>query len=337
MPYAIMRAEKLSTKGSVAASLQHCYRERETPNADPIRTTANQNLAAKNSAEALQRMDALLPEKRRKDAVLVVEYMLGASPEWWKQASPVEQHQWQQASMKWVADKYGADRIITATMHRDESTPHLSVFVVPLTQDGRLSAKEFIGDRKKMADDQTTYAKAVEHLGLSRGIEGSRASHQSIKSHYAAIQQGEKTPDVPTITPEDIKPRKVGFMREEAEAAVADRINARIQAAVGPLAKRAAMVDQAERLAAGATKTVATVKQQAQHQVKEAQQGNAAALERERARSKGLSEQLDTFKTERLNVTKLILRGGEPLEKARQDLLAEQARVQAARGHDKDR
>ena len=38
MSYAIMRCKKLATMGSVASSLQHAYRERETANADPQRT-----------------------------------------------------------------------------------------------------------------------------------------------------------------------------------------------------------------------------------------------------------------------------------------------------------
>ena len=36
--YAIMRCKKLSSMGSVASSLKHAYRERETPNADSSRT-----------------------------------------------------------------------------------------------------------------------------------------------------------------------------------------------------------------------------------------------------------------------------------------------------------
>ena len=59
---------------------------------------------------------------------------------------------------------------MAAVVHRDEATPHLSAFVVPLTQDGRLSAKEFIGGRSKMRDDQSTYAESVKKLGLERGI-----------------------------------------------------------------------------------------------------------------------------------------------------------------------
>ncbi|MDR8284580.1 plasmid recombination enzyme, partial [Acinetobacter baumannii] len=81
------------------------------------------------------------------------------------------------------------DRIVTASIHRDEATPHLSAFVVPLTQDGRLSAKEFIGGRDKMRADQTSFAEAVRALGLERGIEGSRATHQRVQSYYGAIER----------------------------------------------------------------------------------------------------------------------------------------------------
>ena len=44
-------------------------------------------------------------------------------------------------SVRWFSDRYGADRILNATVHMDETTPHLHVGVVPITQDGRLSAK----------------------------------------------------------------------------------------------------------------------------------------------------------------------------------------------------
>lgn len=179
--------------GSVAASMQHCYRERETHNADQERTPDNQHLGAKSTDEAMGKLRALLPEKRRKDAVLAVEYVMTASPEWFAKATPEQEQAFFQRSLQWLADKYGADRIVTASIHRDEATPHLSAFVVPLTQDKRLSAKEFIGSRDKMRSDQTSYAGRVADLGLERGIEGSKATHQTIQQHYAAIQQGVKT------------------------------------------------------------------------------------------------------------------------------------------------
>ena len=213
MAYAIMRAKKLANMGSVAASMQHCYRERETHNADQERTPDNQHLVAKSTDEAMGKLRALLPEKRRKDAVLAVEYVMTASPEWFAQATPEQEKAFFQRSLQWLVDKYGADRIVTASIHRDEATPHLSAFVVPLTQDKRLSAKEFIGSRDKMRADQTSYAGCVADLGLERGIEGSKATHQTIQQHYAAVQRG--VVPTATISPQSIEPRvleKAGFM-----------------------------------------------------------------------------------------------------------------------------
>ena len=191
--------------GSVAASMQHCYRERDTHNADQERTPDNQHLVAKSTDEAMGKLRDLLPEKRRKDAVLAVEYVMTATPEWFTKATPEQEKAFFQQSLQWLADKYGADRIVTASIHRDETTPHLSAFVVPLTQDKRLSAKEFIGSRDKMRADQTTYAACVANLGLERGIEGSKATHQTIQQHYAAVQRG-VTPKA-TLSPKSLEPR----------------------------------------------------------------------------------------------------------------------------------
>ena len=226
MAYAIMRAKKLANMGSVAASLQHCYRERETHNADQERTPDNQHLGAKSTDEAMGKLRALLPEKRRKDAVLAVEYVMTASPEWFATATPEQEKALFQRSLQWLADKYGADRIVTASIHRDEATPHLSAFVVPLTQDKRLSAKEFIGSRDKMRADQSTYAACVADLGLERGIEGSKATHQTIQQHYAAVQSG--VAPKATISPKSVEPRvlRKGLFSSDVETpdAVAERL-----------------------------------------------------------------------------------------------------------------
>ncbi len=214
MSFAIMRCKKLASMGSAAASLQHCYRERETHNADGNRTSDNQHFAAKSTDEAMGKLRELLPDKYRKDAVLAVEYVMTASPEWWGKASKHEQDDFFKKSQEWLAEKYGVDRIITSTIHRDETTPHLSTFVVPLTKDGRLSAKEFVGGRNQMSKDQTTFANAVKHLGLERGIEGSRAKHTTIKSYYERVNSPiHNTPsiDVPEPTLKDrLDPKSYG-------------------------------------------------------------------------------------------------------------------------------
>ncbi|SQL71980.1 Plasmid recombination enzyme [Escherichia coli] len=169
----------------------------------------------------------LLPEKRRKDAVLAVEYVMTASPEWWKEATPRQQAEFFAHSEQWLEKKYGKDRVVAAVVHRDEATPHLSAFVVPLTQDGRLSAKEFIGGRSKMRDDQSTYAESVKKLGLERGIEGSRATHQTVQHYYESINRG--TRSQVSISPEALEPRvlRKGIFTKDVEdqAAIAKRLS----------------------------------------------------------------------------------------------------------------
>ena len=188
MAYAIMRCKKLASAGSVASSLRHCYRERETANADAARTPQNEHGAASSTDEAMGKLRAMLPAKRRKDAVLAIEYLMTASPEWWEQATPEQQTDFFQQSKDWLARKFGADRIFVATIHRDETSPHLSAFVVPLTADGRLSAKELIGGRSQLSGDQTSYAECVQHLGLERGLEGSKARHTTISQYYSRVR-----------------------------------------------------------------------------------------------------------------------------------------------------
>lgn len=246
--YAIMRCKKLAKMGNVAASLKHAYRERETPNADASRTPDNEHWAAQSTNEAMGRLRELLPEKRRKDAVLAVEYVMTASPDWWKSASQEQQAAFFDQAHKWLANKYGADRIITASIHRDETSPHMTAFVVPLTQDGRLSAKEFIGNKAQMTRDQTTFAASVADLGLQRGIEGSKARHTRIQAFYEALER----PQVGhvTISPEAVQPRaykpkglmeRLGVLkRVETPDAVADRLTKAVRQGYDPALQAAA-------------------------------------------------------------------------------------------------
>lgn len=242
MAFAIMRCKKLKAAGSVAAAFSHCFRERKTFNADENQTHLNVHFAATSVAEAKQKLADLLPTKRRKDAVLAVEYVMSASPHWWKQASPERQDEFFQKSLAWLAQKYGQDRIVVATVHRDETSPHLSAFVVPLTRDGRLSARDFLGERGQLSEDQTTYAEAVQELSLERGVRGSKAKHQSVKAFYAALEKGSQ--GVPQLTSEDVKPktrrRWLVFRSREPQEAVLERLNTKLRVEVEPVAQIAA-------------------------------------------------------------------------------------------------
>ncbi|MGK4277524.1 plasmid recombination protein, partial [Escherichia coli] len=77
--------------------------------------------------------------------------------------------------------------------------------MVPLPEDGGVSAKEFIGGRSKVREEQSTSAESVKKLGLERGTEGSRAPHQTVHHYYQPINRGARS-QVPT-SPEPLDPR----------------------------------------------------------------------------------------------------------------------------------
>jgi len=191
-----------------------------------------------------------------------------ASREWWMQASKEQQETFFARSHAWLAEKYGQDRIITATVHRDELTPHLSAFVVPLTRDGRLSAKEFTGGPAQLRRDQSSFAASVADLGLERGIEGSRATHTRVKSFYGALER----PPVKhvTISAESLEPRQYkrqGLLehlrlvtRVETPQEVAERLTRTVQASYDPAVEMASNAREAAQKAAKAQETARTLR-----------------------------------------------------------------------------
>lgn len=201
MSFAILRTAKLKSFGEIGGSLSHNYRDRPTPNANPQQTPQDEH-SLKNAESVMTAIKEKLPAKRRKDAVLCVEYLITASPDWvgWNKSD--EQKYFDDAK-KWLEDKHGKDNVIATTIHRDESTPHMIAYVVPLV-DGKLNAKKFLGGRQKLSDMQTDFAKSVgEPLGLVRGLEGSKAEHQTIKQYYANVNTAVKiSPDIVLDIPE---------------------------------------------------------------------------------------------------------------------------------------
>lgn len=311
MPYAIMRAKKLATMGAAAASLKHNFRERDTPNADPSRTPDNEHLATSSTDEAMGRLRELLPEKRRKDAVLAVEYVMTASPEWWQRADQAQQRAFFERSMEWLQAKYGAQNVLAATIQRDEKTPHLSAFVVPKTPDGRLSAKDFIGNRQKMRADQTSFAERIRTLGLERGIEGSKATHQRVQQFYGEI--GRQEPGHAQISPATVTPKVLEkrFLTTTLEAPeqIAHRLTATVQKHYTPAVQQA----REARLQARRAREMARTAQDTSKDLKAAQ------------------EALKALQAQTRQMLELLAQGGPALEVVQQQVRKNFERERSAR------
>lgn len=262
----VLRVAKLKSFGNVAASLSHTYRTRETPNAEP--TLANQNTHShSNPQEVMQALKDRLPDKRRSDAVLGLEYVVTAHQDWFKALDRAGQDAYLMDSLQWLRERHGAENVVGWSIHRDEMAPHLAVYVVPL-KDGKLNAKHFTGGKKVLSQLQTDFARDVgQRHGLERGIEGSQATHTTVKEHYAAISKA--TPQ-PVITAQSVEPRlieKAGILDKlkgkgdlvESSEGVADRLTDAMHRAYAPATEKAKRTDLEARRAAELARTAQTL------------------------------------------------------------------------------
>ncbi|MFV0299004.1 MAG: MobV family relaxase, partial [Hyphomicrobiaceae bacterium] len=168
--FGIMRTEKIKTLGNMGASLQHSFRERETPNADPDRTRDNTILVGgDNSKDVLAAWKARAPEQIRANAVHGLEYFIGGSPEKMKAMSREEQDTYFRDALGWIENRHGKENVLSAMIHRDETTPHMTVMTIPLDDRGKLNCRSFVGNKKALSDLQTDFAEKVsEKHGLRR-------------------------------------------------------------------------------------------------------------------------------------------------------------------------
>lgn len=188
MAYAILRTAKLKSFGEIGGSLSHNYRTRPTPNADSTRTPDNHHSVSKRDL-VMDGIKNRLPEKTRKNAVLAIEYLITASPEWSGWQNKEKEQEFFKRSVEWLEKRHGKENVIATSIHRDETTPHLIAYVVPIDQKGKLNARSFLGGRATLSKMQTEFHSKVKDLGLDRGLEGSKAEHKTIKEFYAELQE----------------------------------------------------------------------------------------------------------------------------------------------------
>lgn len=207
-PLAVLRTAKLHNLAAVASACAHQQRTKETPNADPageIRLLAG----TADAVEGVQRRLATLHRPARSNSVIAVEVLMTASDHYFRPDSATygdhdrkRTDTWATHSMEWLRQEWGGDNIASATLHLDESTPHLHAIVVPVDPaTGRLNARRWLNGRKLMSTMQDRYADAVAELGIRRGVRRSKATHVEVSQFYGDITSEVDAVPRATITP----------------------------------------------------------------------------------------------------------------------------------------
>ena len=125
-----------------------------------------------------------LKRKLRTDAIYMNSFVLTSDKEFFTELPLTAEKEFFKDCVKFFADKYGAENIISAVVHKDETTPHLHLNLVPITN-GKLCSKDLY-DIKKLSELQTEfYEKVGKKWGLERGRFKSGSKHLTASEYKA--------------------------------------------------------------------------------------------------------------------------------------------------------
>ena len=185
--YAILRFAKY--KGPEIGHIEaHNERTKEkyasNPDVDTSRSHLNFHLVTpqrKYRTEA-EKQIAEAGCRTRSDSVRVVEALVTASPEFFKGKKKGEVKAYFQEALDFIQKHQSKDTIISAVVHMDEKTPHMHLCFVPLTADKRLSAKEIVGNKKKLTQWQDGFWEHMvkKYPDLERGESASETGRDHI-------------------------------------------------------------------------------------------------------------------------------------------------------------
>lgn len=224
--FVVLRMDK--GKGSGGGLSNHIDRipgmEHTFKKADPKRRNLNvefikkyKTISIPNSVEQRLKEGYKKTTKIRNTAVKYVATILSGSHERMIEISKDKNLflEWLRENYKFMKEEVGAENIIRFTLHMDEKTPHIHCVFVPLTKDGRLSAKEVMGNRAKFLERQKNYALRMKRFGLKRGI-SSKTKHTTTQEYYASLEQAiEEVQKTPIRALKKLKPRDKTLLLEK--------------------------------------------------------------------------------------------------------------------------
>lgn len=169
--YCIMRTEKRKRQDIVGLQREATrtateYNNKVTPGMDIY----NQELVHSDAwlADIQSEIDAA-GARTRSNSVVALDTIYTASKQFFQLHDSQTVDNYFRDCLDYHRQRYG--HVVSAIIHYDEDTPHMHVLSVPLTRDGRLSAREIVGGRAQMAHAQDMFFEQVgKSYGLERGV-----------------------------------------------------------------------------------------------------------------------------------------------------------------------
>lgn len=182
--YGIIRLAK--TKGAAVHAAQY-HNDRlpgvhSNPDIKPHLHELNQEFLAHGKYEdEIAERTKDLKRKVRKDAVVLVDGMMTASPEWFQNHSYGEAMAFFKDGLDFIQERFGKENVFYFTVHRDETTYHAHFGFTPI-KDGSLSWKKFFPNRQALTKFQDQFYENVSsRYGMERGTK--REYGDPVKRH----------------------------------------------------------------------------------------------------------------------------------------------------------
>lgn len=176
MNYQQLHAGKVKLNG--LAGIRHHLLDRERVKTNPdinlSRSHLNhsiENLSPENLiSNVRQRIKQLqLKRKPRTDAVGLEDFIVGASSDFMLQLGADKRKQYFSDALHFFQRHHGKENVMYCYCHLDEHNPHIHIGVIPVTSDGRLSARDLFNP-KSLEKLQTDFHREIaQSYGLERG------------------------------------------------------------------------------------------------------------------------------------------------------------------------
>ena len=101
----------------------------------------------------------------RKDAVIVRPLILQLDPEYYRDYEE-ENNESITTMIEWAWNTFGKENIIGGSLHLDEASPHLHLLFTPVTDDGRLSQKDWFKSPKELTEMHNSLRKYMSNAGF---------------------------------------------------------------------------------------------------------------------------------------------------------------------------
>ena len=248
--HAILRFEK--HKGNPARPLEaHHERQKEqyasNPDIDTSRSRDNFHII-RPEQKYRREIDSRIKAagcRTRKDSTMFVDTLITASPEFFTSRSKKEIQAYFTEAVAFMEQKVGRGNIFSAVVHMDEKTPHLHLCFTPITEDGRLSAKEILGNRAQLSKWQDEFHAHMKKAFpvLKRGESALVTKRKHIPT-WLIKQSVDLTKQAATVQKvlAEITPLNAGKKRDEA-AALLKRFFPRLESHLGQMKKYQATID----------------------------------------------------------------------------------------------